>query len=73
MALIIETHLVCDRCGKSEFGKDNPQRTGSQQREIAQNNGWGKSRSFDVCPNCIYKNGRGNIAVKKLSLCPPTP
>lgn len=63
MALIIETHLVCDRCGNTTFGKDKRERTGSQQRALAQNSGWGKHSSFDICPDCKFKNGRGNKGV----------
>ena len=63
MALIIETYLVCDRCGNSTFGQDNKQRTGSQQREISRRNGWIANKSGEACPNCRYKNGRGNKQV----------
>lgn len=63
MSLVIETYLVCDRCGVSTFGEDNKQRTGSQQRDIAQRNKWGKNSSYDICPKCRYKNGRGNKKV----------
>lgn len=61
MALIIETYLVCNRCGVSTFGEGHKERPGYEQRIQSKKNGW---VNHDVCPDCVYKNGRGNKKVK---------
>lgn len=64
MALIIETYIVCDRCGESRYGEDDKRRPGYYQRELAQlKGGWVKTNS-DICPSCRHKKGRGNKGVK---------
>jgi hypothetical protein len=62
MSLVIETFVSCDSgispsC-EENFGIDNRQRTGKQQREAMVKNGWVHHCHADYCPRCfaVLKN-----------------
>lgn len=54
MAIVVETFIICDGhgCGNN-FGVDDRQRTGAQQRREMKFNGWKHINGKDYCPSCV--------------------
>ena len=51
MSIVIETFLVCDKCGEN-FGIDNRHQSGAAHRANAEQSGWILKGNKDICPNC---------------------
>jgi len=64
MSLVIETFVMCDSCGNN-FGIDNRQRNGTQQRNAAKQHGWIYSGNKDLCNNCRPKRKDGKNVKSK--------
>lgn len=74
MALVIETFIMCDVC-RENFGVDNRQLNGSQQRASARANGWLYSGNKDYCPECRAKrkDGQNHKSIERKSIINPRP
>jgi hypothetical protein len=59
--LVVETLIVCDKCGISFAGGDNKHLKGMQHRKLAGQEGWIYWMSTDTCPACRPRTKEGNV------------
>jgi len=69
MAIVTETYLICDNCGKYHGADDGAKLRhikGVQHRKIAVTDGWLYSYNKDLCPQCRPKRKDGqNIKTRR--------
>lgn len=56
MSLVIETHIICDKCS-APYGMDKRHLKAPHQRRRSKVEGWVYSNNKDYCPAC--KKSRG--------------